>query len=172
MWHAHIMNTPLWIRGQFQVQKGKPSYETGSHTWEEQTLLAGQWMGTRQEAGAAAALKPWEFAFSQKKSKCKHKSTNLGIVSYAKKLSLQFSLVISFIPLDVKLSSFYCKIRGFFLLNFVQYKVMRTAELLAHKDSVQISVLRDDKILARLLAGKKKKTLPVEHTIVTVNTRG
>lgn len=48
---------------------------------------------------------------------------------------------------------------------------MRTAELLAHKDSVQISVLRDDKILARLLAGKKK-TLPVEHTIVTVNTRG
>lgn len=49
---------------------------------------------------------------------------------------------------------------------------MRTAELLAHKDSVQISVLRDDKILARLLAGKKKKTLPVEHTIVTVNTRG
>lgn len=49
---------------------------------------------------------------------------------------------------------------------------MRTAELLAHKDSVQISVLRDDKILTRLLAGKKKKTLPVEHTIVTVNTRG
>ena len=44
---------------------------------------------------------------------------------------------------------------------------MRTAELLAHKDSVQISVLRDDKILARLLAGKKKKTLPVEHTIVS-----
>ena len=51
---------------------------------------------------------------------------------------------------------------------------MRTAELLAHKDGVQISVLRDDKILAQLLAGEKKKkqNAGVEHTIVPANTRG
>ena len=84
----------------------------------------------------------------KKKSNWKHKSTNLGTISYAKKLSLQFRTVISFIPLDVKLSILYWKIRSFSLLNFVQYKIMRTAELLAHKDSAQISVLRDDKILA------------------------
>ena len=57
-------------------------------------------------------------------------------------------------------------------MNFVQYKIIRTAELFVHKYSAQISVLRNDKILAQLLAGGKKKTLPVEHTVIPANTRG